>query len=61
MNMFCYQCEQAAGGVGCTKVGMCGKNGQWMWVGTGGPYMRIKNMQVGGYRQKVPGSTVILS
>ena len=24
--MFCYQCEQAAGGVGCTKVGVCGKN-----------------------------------
>ena len=24
--MFCYQCEQAAGGKGCTKVGVCGKN-----------------------------------
>ncbi len=24
--MFCYQCEQTAGGVGCTKVGVCGKN-----------------------------------
>ena len=24
--MFCYQCEQAAGGSGCTKVGVCGKN-----------------------------------
>ena len=24
--MFCYQCEQAAGGTGCTKVGVCGKN-----------------------------------
>ncbi|HUJ68177.1 MAG TPA: hydroxylamine reductase, partial [Syntrophorhabdales bacterium] len=23
--MFCYQCEQAAGGKGCTKVGVCGK------------------------------------
>ncbi|MBE0596420.1 MAG: hydroxylamine reductase [Desulfuromonadales bacterium] len=23
--MFCYQCEQAAGGTGCTKVGVCGK------------------------------------
>ena len=24
--MFCYQCEQAAGGSGCTKIGVCGKN-----------------------------------
>ena len=24
--MFCYQCEQAAGGSGCTKVGVCGKS-----------------------------------
>ncbi len=24
-EMFCYQCEQAAGGTGCTKVGVCGK------------------------------------
>ena len=24
--MFCYQCEQTAGGKGCTKVGVCGKN-----------------------------------
>ncbi|MCF7954520.1 MAG: hydroxylamine reductase [Phycisphaerae bacterium] len=24
--MFCYQCEQSAGGTGCTKVGVCGKN-----------------------------------
>ena len=24
-EMFCYQCEQAAGGKGCTKVGVCGK------------------------------------
>ncbi len=23
--MFCYQCEQAAQGTGCTKVGVCGK------------------------------------
>jgi hydroxylamine reductase len=26
MNMFCYQCEQTAGGSGCTKVGACGKD-----------------------------------
>ena len=26
MSMFCYQCEQTAGGSGCTKVGVCGKN-----------------------------------
>ena len=24
--MFCYQCEQTAGGTGCTKLGVCGKN-----------------------------------
>jgi len=24
-DMFCYQCEQTAGGKGCTKVGVCGK------------------------------------
>lgn len=24
-NMFCFQCEQAAGGKGCTNVGVCGK------------------------------------
>jgi hydroxylamine reductase len=24
-EMFCYQCEQAAGGTGCTKIGVCGK------------------------------------
>jgi hydroxylamine reductase len=24
--MFCYQCEQTAGGTGCTKIGVCGKN-----------------------------------
>src|SRR5690554_6908571 len=24
-QMFCYQCQEAAGGKGCTKVGMCGK------------------------------------
>ena len=24
--MFCYQCEQTAGGSGCTKMGVCGKD-----------------------------------
>ena len=24
-QMFCYQCEQTAGGKGCTKMGVCGK------------------------------------
>ncbi len=24
-DMFCYQCEQTAGGKGCTKIGVCGK------------------------------------
>lgn len=26
LGMFCYQCEQTAGGKGCTKVGVCGKD-----------------------------------
>jgi len=26
MSMFCYQCEQTAGGKGCAKVGVCGKD-----------------------------------
>src|SRR5512147_1753325 len=25
MEMFCNQCEQAAHGTGCTKIGVCGK------------------------------------
>ncbi len=26
MSMFCFQCEQAAKGIGCVKVGVCGKD-----------------------------------
>ena len=26
MSMFCFQCEQTAGGKGCTRAGVCGKN-----------------------------------
>ncbi len=26
--MFCYQCEQTAKGEGCTKIGVCGKQGE---------------------------------
>jgi len=26
MSMFCYQCEQTAGGTGCTNFGVCGKD-----------------------------------
>ena len=26
MSMFCFQCEQTAGGTGCTKMGVCGKD-----------------------------------
>nr|WP_276717202.1 hydroxylamine reductase [Caloranaerobacter azorensis] len=26
MEMFCYQCEQTAGGKGCVKMGVCGKD-----------------------------------
>lgn len=25
MEMFCFQCQEAAGGIGCSKVGVCGK------------------------------------
>jgi len=28
MDMFCYQCEQTAGGKGCVKFGACGKDPQ---------------------------------
>jgi hydroxylamine reductase len=28
MSMFCYQCEQTAGGRGCEKQGVCGKDAQ---------------------------------
>lgn len=27
-GMFCFQCEQTVGGVGCTKVGVCNKNAE---------------------------------
>ena len=27
-DMFCYQCEQTAGGKGCTRVGVCGKTAE---------------------------------
>ncbi len=27
-EMFCFQCEQTAGGKGCTRVGVCGKNAE---------------------------------
>jgi len=26
MSMFCYQCQETAGGKGCTVRGVCGKN-----------------------------------
>ena len=28
MSMFCYQCQETAGGKGCTKVGVCGKTSE---------------------------------
>lgn len=27
-NMFCFQCEQTAGGTGCTRNGVCGKTAE---------------------------------
>jgi TldD protein len=41
---------------GCTKdlvfdlPGFCGKDGQPMWVDAGGPYMRVRDVVVGGYK-----------
>ena len=26
MSMFCYQCQEASRGIGCTVVGVCGNN-----------------------------------
>jgi len=26
MSMFCYQCQETAKGIGCTKRGVCGKS-----------------------------------
>jgi len=26
MSMFCYQCQETAQGIGCTKRGVCGKS-----------------------------------
>ena len=28
MSMFCFQCEQTAGGKACTKTGVCGKSAE---------------------------------
>ena len=28
MSMFCYQCQETAGGKGCTHGGVCGKNAE---------------------------------
>ncbi len=28
MSMFCYQCQEAAGGKGCTVKGVCGKSSE---------------------------------
>ena len=28
MGMFCFQCQEAAGGKGCTVQGVCGKQPQ---------------------------------
>ena len=27
-EMFCFQCQEAAGGTGCTKAGVCGKQSE---------------------------------
>ena len=27
-SMFCFQCQEALGNKGCTKVGMCGKTSE---------------------------------
>lgn len=38
-SMFCYQCQETAGGKGCSTVGVCGKKpevavAQDFWCGT---------------------------
>ena len=52
--MFCYQCEQTAGGKGCDKMGVCGKTPEvaglqdlliHMLKGIG--YYALQNVQAG--------------
>ena len=28
MSMFCFQCQETANGLGCTKAGVCGKTAE---------------------------------
>ena len=54
MNMFCYQCEEAAKGEGCTIVGMCGKpadvanlQDMLIWSLKGLSYWLLKGKDIG--------------
>ena len=54
MGMFCYQCEEAARGVGCTAIGVCGKKPEvanlqdmLIWVTKGVSYWAIKAKEYG--------------
>nr|WP_217671927.1 hydroxylamine reductase [Marinitoga sp. 1138] len=54
MGMFCYQCEEAARGVGCTAMGVCGKTPEvanlqdmLLWVTKGLSYWGLKAKEYG--------------
>jgi hydroxylamine reductase len=54
MEMFCYQCEEAAKGTGCTTRGVCGKNAEvaalqdlLLWVLKGLSYYGVKGRAAG--------------
>lgn len=54
MGMFCYQCEEAAKGTGCTTRGVCGKNAEvaalqdlLLWVLKGLSYYSVKGRAAG--------------
>ena len=44
MENFCYQCEQTAGGTGCTKVGVCGKDPRMLLTLL---HLGVKNIRLG--------------
>lgn len=54
MSMFCFQCQETAGGKGCTKIGVCGKAGEvanlqdlLLYVAKGVSYYNIKAQENG--------------
>ncbi|KLO21495.1 hydroxylamine reductase [Marinitoga sp. 1197] len=54
MGMFCYQCEEASRGVGCTTIGVCGKTPEvanlqdmLIWVTKGLSFWTLKAKEYG--------------